>query len=257
MKASHLIPGHSVSGYVDRILVIENTLISKPYILPLYPNGVPTLLFTSARGQIGHQRAGHLSLFGQTVLPESLTMKASHTLIAYFLQPYALLPLFGIAAQELTDKPLDLELLFPQKIMTLRERLLKAENTAVMLELLDQFMVDLIQTSKTACPLIKYASTYIARNPSKEALVTVQQELHITERTFQRLFEKHIGVAPNLFRRICQFNAAFMQLNSRKNYKLSDIAFQHGYADQSHYIRAFREFTHITPTAYRQFGEAH
>jgi len=63
-----------------------------------------------------------------------------------------------------------------------------------------------------------------------------------------------VGVAPNLYRRICQFNTAFVQLNRRRHQKLSDIAFQNGYADQSHYIRSFKEFTHITPSEYLKFG---
>jgi AraC-like DNA-binding protein len=68
------------------------------------------------------------------------------------------------------------------------------------------------------------------------------------------MFEKNIGIAPNLYRRICQFNSAFQQLNNRKYCKLSDIAFENGYADQSHYIRAFKEFTNLTPKDYLNFG---
>jgi AraC-like DNA-binding protein len=71
------------------------------------------------------------------------------------------------------------------------------------------------------------------------------------------MFERNIGVAPNLYRRICQFNSAFTQLNIRNHQKLSDIAFQNGYADQSHYIRSFKEFTNITPKEYLQFASEH
>ena len=124
-----------------------------------------------------------------------------------------------------------------------------------MISLLDDFIFSLITNAKTECPLIKYATTQIANDPSKESLVLVQKELHITERTFQRMFERNIGIAPSLYRRICQFNSAFTQLNNRRHNKLSDIAFQNGYADQSHYIRSFREFTNITPKEYLHFGE--
>ncbi|MEO5891901.1 MAG: helix-turn-helix domain-containing protein [Ferruginibacter sp.] len=78
--------------------------------------------------------------------------------------------------------------------------------------------------------------------------------MHLTERTFQRKFEKNIGIAPNLYRRICQFNAAFQQLNNRHYQKLSGIAFQNGHADQSHYVRSFKEFTNLLPTDYLNFG---
>lgn len=254
MKVRNLIPDSKIAEYVDRILVIENNQITSPFILPLYANGVPTILFKSVKGKLGNDNSSHLTLFGQTVLPESLTLPDGFTLIAYFFKPYTLISLFGVPAQELTDKPIDLNLLLAKQSMDLQERLLNAGTADDMIALLDNFVFSLITQSKTECPLIKYATTRIANNPSKEALMVVQKELHITERTFQRMFERNIGVAPNLYRRICQFNSAFVQLNNRAHQKLSDIAYQNGYADQSHYIRSFKEFTNITPKEYLQFG---
>lgn len=256
MKVTNLLPSDKITEYVDRILVIENNQITTPFILPLYANGVPTILFKSVRGKLGNDNSSHLTLFGQTVLPESLTLTEDFTLIAYFFKPYTLTSLFGVQAHELTDKPIDLNLLFPQKTILLQERLLNAGTLEDMIGLLDNFIFNLITKSKTECPLIKYATTKIANNPTKESLLVVQKELHITERTFQRLFERNIGVAPNIYRRICQFNSAFIQLRNKSHHKLSDIAFQNGYADQSHYIRSFKEFTNITPTEYLKFGSA-
>jgi AraC-like DNA-binding protein len=119
-----------------------------------------------------------------------------------------------------------------------------------MITLLDSYISNLISKSKEDNPIITHATTKIARYPSKEVLMHIQKELHITERTFQRVFEKNIGIAPNVYRRICQFNNAFQQLNNRKFNKLSDIAFHNGYSDQSHFIRAFKEFTQLAPNIY-------
>jgi AraC-like DNA-binding protein len=68
------------------------------------------------------------------------------------------------------------------------------------------------------------------------------------------MFESNVGISPRLYKRICQFDAAFQQLNRRKFAKLSDIAYQNGYADQSHFIRSFKEFTNITPKEYLAYG---
>jgi hypothetical protein len=50
MKVSNPIPGEKISDYVDRILVIEEALVTNPFTLPLYANGAPTLLFQTAKG---------------------------------------------------------------------------------------------------------------------------------------------------------------------------------------------------------------
>ena len=254
MKAYNPIPSNKIAEHVHRILVIENYHVTNPFTLPLFANGSPTLLFLTARGTIDNNTANHLTLFGQTVFPETLTIKDKFTMIAYFFKPFSLFSLFGISPQELTDKPVDLNLLPLSKTAELREKLLNAGTVENMIALLDDYISNLINKTRADFRIIKYATTQIATNTSKESLILVQRDLHVTERTFQRMFDRTIGIAPNLYRRICQFNSAFEQLNRRKYYRLSDIAFDHGYADQSHYIRAFREFTNITPKDYLKFA---
>ena len=184
-----------------------------------------------------------------------MSFREDFTLIAYFFKPYSLLSLFGVNARELTDKPIDLNLLNPRKTTTLEERLLNSGTVERMVTLLDRYVLSLIDNKRTENAMIRYAATKIASNPSKKILALVQKEIYTTERTFERMFEKNIGVGPNLYRRICQFNSAFQQLNTRNFNKLSDIAFNNGFADQSHYIRSFKEFTSITPKEFLNFGQ--
>jgi AraC-like DNA-binding protein len=195
-------------------------------------------------------------LFGQTVCPETLKLNNDFTLIAYFLKPFAITALFGITASELTDKPIELNLINPSTTSSLQERLLNASSTKEMMLLIDSYIYNLITKVKTDIRILKYAIEKIASNPNKDILVSTQQELCITERTFQRLFENHLGVSPNQYRRIAQFHSAFQQLQRRQFQQLSDIAFTNCYADQSHYIRTFKEFTNLSPKQYLQYGMA-
>jgi len=247
------IPSAKIADYVHEILVIENFHVIDPFVLPLYANGSPTLLFQTAKGKI-NGNWNNLTLFGQTVFPDTLTIRENFTLIAYFFKPFALYDLFAISAQELTNNPIDLNLLSPVVTKHLQEQLLNATSLNEKLQLLDDYIFRLITKVKTESKLVQFSTSAIACNPNKEALVHVQKKMFVTERTFQRLFEKNIGVAPNQYRRICQFSNSFRQLQLRKFRKLSDIAFANGYADQSHYIRAFKEFTGITPKDYLNFG---
>ncbi|HMI02856.1 MAG TPA: helix-turn-helix transcriptional regulator [Pedobacter sp.] len=254
MNVINFKPTCEVAEYVERILVIENHQMITPFSLPLFANGLPTLLFKSTRGIINNRTTTHFTLFGQTILPETITFNEDFTIIAYFFKPYALSAVFDVSARELTDRPVDLNLVMPTGTTELQDRLLNADTVESMITLLDQFILHLLANSKRGSDLIKYAVSRIAGQPLPEISILLQKELHITEKTFRRTFEKNIGIAPNLYRRICQFNAAFQQLNNRNYEKLSDIAFQHGYADQSHYIRSFKEFTNITPKEYLNFG---
>ena len=253
MKVSYLKPAAIVSEYVNNILVIENCSVTNPFVLPLFANGQPTLLFQTVKGQIKNN-SNYLTLFGQTVLPDTLTIHDNFTLIAYFFKPYLVNSLFGVLAQELTDKPIDLKLLSSTKTADLQEQLLNAASTDKMISLLDNYIFRLAEKIKIDIQLIKYATQQIAITPHKEIIATVQHKLCVTERTFQRMFEKNIGISPNQYRRIAQFNSAFQQLSRRRFTNMSDIVFGNGYADQSHYIRAFKEFTNITPKEFLNYG---
>lgn len=253
MKVSYPVPAAKIAAFVEDILVIEHHDVRAPFVLPLFANSKPTLLFQTAPGKIKNN-AGHLTLFGQTILPEQLTLSENFTLIAYFFKPFALTALFGFSAQELTDHPVSLTLLPQQTAKNLQEQLLNASAVSEMMSMLDDFIFALITKVKTDTALIRYATQLIAANPSKDILAKVQGELYITERTFQRMFEQKIGISPGQYRRVAQFHAAFQQLNKRQFERFTDIAFHNKYADQSHFIRAFKEFTGLTPKEYLKFG---
>jgi AraC-like DNA-binding protein len=253
MKHYRSLPPLSLAEYVHGILVIEDFPVTRPFTLPLFANGFPTLLFQTSKGTIKNKATSHLILFGQTISPDMLSISESFSLIAYFFKPHALVSLFGVGANEMTDKPVDFNLVDMLKISQLQEQLLNAGTVENMLRLIDDFILKLIINSRINNRTIIYATHEIVNNTSVDTLSLVQKDLNITERTFQRLFEKNIGISPNLYRRICQFNNAFEQLNKNQFSLLSDIAYENGYADQSHYIRAFREFTSITPKEYLKF----
>ena len=247
MNVTYKKPTDKVSGYVQDILVIENYHVTVPFCLPLFANGTPTILFHTAQGEF-KKNTGNLTLFGQTILPDKLRIKENFTLIAYFLKPYSLISLFGILAQELTDNPIDFNLL--SKKANLQEQLLNSDTVNEMIFFLDNYIFSLIPKSKTDNSLIEYAVGKICDSPTKNILAKIQKDIFVTERRLQRMFEKNIGVSPNQFRKIHQFNRAFRQLNNLQFQSLSDVAYNNGYADQSHYIRAFKEFTNITPKEY-------
>jgi AraC-like DNA-binding protein len=253
MTGSNYIPSEKIADYVESILVVENNNVIAPFSLPLFANGKPTLLFQTKKGKI-KESSNYLTLFGQTVLPEQITLSENFTLIAFFFKPFALTSLFGFSAKELTDNPINLNLLNQQAANELEDKLLNASTTDEIVCLLDNYIYALTTKISIDTKLIQYATKLIAENPTKEILIKTQNELFVTERTFQRMFEQKVGVSPNQYKRIAQFNSAFQQLNQGQFKKLTDVALNNDYADQSHFIRTFKEFTNMTPKEYLNLG---
>lgn len=223
--------------------------------IPLFANGAPTIVFQSVKSDHVVGDSGYLNLYGQTIAPSQLIFSGPVTLIAYFLHPHALKALFGIDANELTNRCIDLNDLKLIKEASLQEKLLNAPALNDRLALMDSLVLNLASANSFNDARLTFATHQLKNNNDPNALAEIQRELNITERTLQRMFEANIGVSPKMFKRVWQFHSAFQQLNQHQYARLTDIAYQHGFADQSHFIRVFKEFTNLTPKEYLQKAE--
>ncbi|HVI44186.1 MAG TPA: helix-turn-helix domain-containing protein [Chitinophaga sp.] len=257
MGVLSFLPHPDIAAYISDIVVIENNNLYKEVILPLIPRGSPSITFQITNPWLtGGTRIDNLVLYGQHVRPIELRTSGYVIVIAYFLYPHMLKGLFGYDAKELTDASIDLDLTEPARGMCLQEQLLNAPDLRHRMQLIDNFIRKLAAPCDThAGRAIAHATQLIQQGHGTLPVNCVQQELHTTERTLQRLFEAHVGVSPKTFSRICQFHAALQQLSHNNFTDMTAVAFDNGYADQSHLIRAFKEFTHYSPLEYLKLAE--
>lgn len=250
MRTEFHIPSPSLSQFVSGILVIEDANDRDEFVIPLFANGSPTLVFQTAKAKKGNQVIGNLTLYGQTIKSDELVFRDSFTFIAYFFYPHTIHQLFGIIPKEINDAYLDLTLLRQTQEESLQEQLLNTPTLGNRLQLIEKYILKLSKQGSGGDDRIVFATNEIKKNNGLLSLAELQNSLHITERSFQRLFENNIGISPNIYKRICQFQFAFQQVNQSKYSKLTNIAHNSGYADQSHFIRVFKEFTGLTPNEY-------
>ncbi|MEL0635711.1 helix-turn-helix domain-containing protein [Marinomonas sp. TI.3.20] len=72
-----------------------------------------------------------------------------------------------------------------------------------------------------------------------------------TRRTIQRLFIDDIGVSPKLFSRIVRCQSAVYNINHSDHLELSNLAFDLGFSDQSHFQKEFKKLVSTTPLLYK------
>ena len=80
----------------------------------------------------------------------------------------------------------------------------------------------------------------------------------LSPRRFIELFEREVGLTPKLYCRVRRFRRAAHRIwalssgaeSTGAGDDFSAIAFDCGFADQSHLIREFREFSGLTPAEY-------
>ena len=250
MKLNTFQPPASIANYVSSIVVLEDDTLDGDCIIPLIAKGMPSIAF-QVTGSSMKNKNNNLVLYGQNIGPFEFYASEHLTIIAYFLHPHILSNFFGLSANEATGLSIDLSLFGTAREISLAEQLLNATSLSERLQLMNSYILQLSGNIRTdISQSIQYAVNTIQQKNGLVSLRGIQEELRVTERTLQRLFDFHIGVSPKTFSKICQFNSAFQQLGSGQFSKLGDIAYQNGYADQSHLIRVFKEFTNYSPKDY-------
>jgi len=76
---------------------------------------------------------------------------------------------------------------------------------------------------------------------------------NLSERQLERLFIDGVGIPPKLYMRIRRFRSVLNHLEDpadQEHPKMADVAASFGYADQSHLVRDFHDFSHSLASAH-------
>lgn len=192
-------------------------------------------------------------LYGQTIAPVKLSAAGDFNAIGICFQPHALKSIFGFDAHDLNNTCIDLDLTNTKKAGKLSEQLCGAATSNDQIMAVSRYLTRQIRNNiYKAEDVTTYALGQIATTHGNVSLKELQQQLKISERSLERKFKQTVGIGPKLFARICRFQESLNQLR-RNNYdKLSDIAYKNDYADQSHFIRVFKEFTGFSPLEFKR-----
>lgn len=257
MEYRIILPPENLKPFIRYFWVLENKNTNNAAVTfsPL-ADGCPGIMFQPAdKGlfSIEDHKQPEIFLYGQTIEPVKMVLSGKVDTVGVIFHPHALQSVFGIDAHELTGTCVDLCLVQPKKERSLLEKLQTAATVEEKIRLLCSSLTNSLQhTGDKQDAVIRFAVAEILRGKGDVSFATLQQQLRLTERTLERRFKQAIGVSAKLFSRISRFQQSLSQLRNNNYQKLSDIAYENGYADQSHFIRTFKEFTGVSPFDYRK-----
>ena len=92
------------------------------------------------------------------------------------------------------------------------------------------------------------ATRMLARTAGSASVTDVASVLGVSARTLRRRFTDDVGLGVKLFGQIERYRQAHGLLLRSPGTSWTDICARFGYADQAHFVRAFRRFSGGTPT---------
>jgi AraC-like DNA-binding protein len=86
-----------------------------------------------------------------------------------------------------------------------------------------------------------------ARRLESRNVMSVAEDLGVSERHLRRVFREEVGLSPKAFFKLLRFERALKAARDGRDSSWSDIAVGAGYYDQAHLITDFRSITGVTP----------
>jgi AraC-like DNA-binding protein len=168
-----------------------------------------------------------------------------------YLYPFTIPCLFSLPTNELSDQVPDLASVLGSPGHELEENMMLAagneQRVAIISCYLEKKLAALQQHPRPVLEVIRR----IIHTGSKTTVDELARESFLSTRQFERVFNRYAGFSPKLYTRILRFQQA-AQHYGHNNRNLTDIAYDCGYYDQSHFIHDFKQFSGYHPKQYFQ-----
>jgi len=215
----------------------------------IIPSGCPGLIFHHDNG---NARVTLLDGFkyptafvhGQDTRPCINVDNGNSTIVSVRLYPAALKTLFNIDAYEETDAVIPLDDLAGYN---LTEQLLNAWDIFEVIELISTFLLRRINTIKFQDLVVEESINTIIENISTINPSELAGEFYISLRHLERKFKQFVGISPERYIQIMKFQKSINLIQQNNFVSLTDLTYELGFADQSHFIRQFKAFSGMRP----------
>jgi AraC-like DNA-binding protein len=155
-------------------------------------------------------------------------------------------PLFRVAANELTDRIVPLDALWGHEGASFYERLVETENVTELLACVSGVLARARRFESSSAHLARRAARLLDAGEAR--IDRVAARLGITDRHLRRAFTEHVGVGPKDYARSVRLQRA-VRLAATSN-DWGRIALDAGYYDQAHFIADFRQLVGVTPRTF-------
>jgi AraC-like DNA-binding protein len=181
---------------------------------------------------------------------------ANSSMMGVHFKPAGATGILGMPAGELADRVVELDALWGNAGFDLHNALLEAPTPDAKFAVLESFLLRLATRARARSPAISHALRWFTSEPTMTSIDSVANELGVSHKHLIQRFRDEVGLTPKRFCRIRRFRSVLQAIQNQHTVDWADLACACGYFDQAHFIREFRDFSGLNPSAYlTQRGE--
>ena len=215
-----------------------------------------TRLKSKKSGEYNFNIITSCTLMGAQITPFKLLVEESHKTVSIIFQPGGLNRFLNIPMAEIFDDGYSAREVIGREI----EELLDKSHDSISFGELDSIVQSyfLRKLSQIKDPLpIDFALQYLLANHNI-SIDRIAEMACMSIRNFERKCKERLGMPAKMYARIARFHKAYKMLESRAIISWTDLTYEAGYYDQTHFIKDFKEFAKLTPTlVHKELSDTH
>ncbi|MDR0357912.1 MAG: helix-turn-helix domain-containing protein [bacterium] len=166
------------------------------------------------------------------------------------LTPLGGYTLLGVPMHELAGRVVDACDLLGPAVPPLLDALREASDWEQRFRLLDRFLVRRAEHGPRPAEAVAWAWRRLVETGGQVPVSRLAEEVGWSHRHLVARFREQVGLTPKTMARIVRFNRLLRGLEAGGGVRWAELAVDHGYYDQAHLHRDFRQFLGLTPAAY-------
>jgi len=164
-------------------------------------------------------------------------------------KPGGVFAFFGGSARAFENAHIALADLWGADAERLHQRVVQAPTPDDKIAILFRAMVQRFE-ERARHPAVEIALSLFGRSPHRVSVTAAAHEAEVSPKTLIRLFAEQVGMTPKSYLRVARFQRVLGRVHKAANVDWMEVVERHGYYDQPHFIREFKEFSGFTPGEY-------
>lgn len=253
MKGKVFEPNKDLEDFVMCYWTLDFPREETPKINTIVPDGTMKLIFHYGDLYWHHPASGdkflqpRCFLIGQLTRPYVVEPNGDTGTFVVRFHPNGFLPFATIPIKEMENTPVPLNTLYGKEGQELEHFIIHAHSTEDRIKIIEKFLFERLTDTKTIDNIVKSTIDTILDSKGQTSVTALSQKNHIHRRQLVRKFSKAIGLSPKQLSKTIRLQTTLKTLLNQKRSKLTDLAYDNEYYDQSHFIKDFKEFTGLSP----------
>lgn len=254
MKVCKLIPNQYLRPYISRYWIWENETA-----LPKIFSGTGTeLMFHYGEPPSGIEQMGE-----KITLPQSYFMSPRMKycrlnspkklgFISVRFRAGAFRHFCNTPCIDIVDSFVDIEDLWGRTGQKFEQQVLEAKNLCQRINIIEKFLMKFLMQYGKNDQYVDMAVKKLLYNYKTVSIKGISRDSFLSQRQMERKFKSAVGVSPKIFQRISRFEAVMKKLLLQQEKNYLPVILDHGYYDQSHFLKEFKSYLGEYPASFLQ-----